>query len=292
MNRRPAYSVFGSDAPNVLHHMDQNPVFHREGISMNAALRQCLVLGVLLAFSACGSKGNPVTPPPPPPTPPPAPPTVTLSSVSVSGGNAVTVGQTVQFTATANMSNGTTQNVSTTASWQSSNASIATVSNTGLATGVAQGNADIRATFQGMTGSLGLQVNPPATVAPVARFTVSGPGGSNVCRIIPNSGGDIDCTFDGSASTGGTGGAINRWTWRYDVGANSRLPINENDPIHNPNPGCGFFADKTGLTPQGGTAFVQMIVKLVVRNTAGTESAEERNSNVRLFPQNQCGFAF
>jgi hypothetical protein len=35
-----------------------------------------------------------------------------------------------------------------------------------------------------------------------------------------------------------------------------------------------------------------MIVKLVVRNTAGTESAEERNSNVRLFPQNQCGFAF
>jgi hypothetical protein len=270
---------------------------------MQALVRHNLVIAALLAFAACGSKGNPNqggqvggggtggggtggggggtgggTP--------------TVTSVTVSGNNSVTVGQTVQFTATANMSNNTNTNVSTTATWQSSNTAFATVSNTGLATGVAAGSADIRATFQNMTGSASLLVNPPAVVPPVARFSVSGPGGSNVCRIIPNSGGDIDCTFDGSASTGGTGGAINRWTWRYDVGANSRLPINESDPIHNPNPGCGFFANKSGLTPQGGTAFVQMIVKLVVRNTAGTESMEERNSNVRLFPQNQCGFTF
>jgi hypothetical protein len=35
-----------------------------------------------------------------------------------------------------------------------------------------------------------------------------------------------------------------------------------------------------------------MVVKLEVRNAAGTTSAEQRNSNVRLFPQNQCGFGF
>jgi hypothetical protein len=290
--------VFGGDAPNVLHHMDQNPVFHREGISMNAAFRQCLVLGVLLAFSACGSKANPNQPgqtggggtggggtggggtP-------------TVTSVTVAGGNAVTVGQTVQFAATANFSNSTTQNVSGMATWSSSNTAVATVSNTGLATGVVAGNAEIRAAFSGMSGSAPLLVNAPAVVAPEARFSVSGPGGSNVCRIMKGSGGDIDCIFDGSASTGGTGGAITQWTWRYDVGQNSRLPIVDNDPIHNPVPGCNFFANKTGIdTPQGGTNFVQMIVKLVVRNAAGTESVETRNSNVRLVPQKECGFNF
>jgi hypothetical protein len=141
-----------------------------------------------------------------------------------------------------------------------------------------------------MTGTRTLQVNAPPVNVPVADFTVSGPGGSNICRIIPGSGGDLDCRFDGSASTGGTGGNITRWTWRYDVGANSSDPINDNDPIHDPNPGCGFFV--TRPSPQAGTAFVQMIVKLEVRNAAGTTSAEQRNSNVRLFPQNQCGFGF
>jgi hypothetical protein len=213
-----------------------------------------------------------------------------VTSVTVSGGNSVTVGQTVQFSATANLSNNTTQNVSSTATWSSSNTGTATVSNTGLATGVAAGSAEIRAAFQGATGTAPLQVNAAAVVPPVARFTVSGPSGNNVCRIMTGSGGDLDCTFDGSASTGGSGGNVTAWIWRYDVGSNSRLPITENDPIHNANPGCGFFVNRP--PQQGSSTFMQMIVKLVVRNAAGAESAEERNSDVRLFPNNQCGFGF
>jgi hypothetical protein len=255
---------------------------------MHISIRQALIVGALTAFPGCGSNSNPAAPPPPNNNQPPSTPTVT--SVSVTGGSSVTVGQTVQLSATANLSNSTTQDVSSTATWSSSNTGSASISNTGLATGVAPGTSEIRAAFQGVTGTVQLQVNAAAVVPPVARFTVSGPGGNNVCRIMVGSSGDLDCTFDGSASTGGSGGSVAQWTWRYDVGANSRLPITENDPIHNANPGCGFFVNRP--PQQGSNTFIQMIVKLVVRNAAGVESAEERNSDVRLFPQNQCGFGF
>ncbi len=218
-------------------------------------------------------------------------PTTTLTSVSVTGGNAVTAGQTLQLTATANFSNNTTQNVTTTATWQSSNTGVATVSTGGLATGVAPGSADIRATFQSVTGTAALQVSAVQQVNPVAQFTVSGPGPSdaNLCRILVNSGGDWDCIFNGSASTGGTGGAVTQWIWRFDVGANSGGPITTTGPTLDVNPTCGFFNSRPG---QAGSGFVQMIVKLQVRNAAGVLSAEATNNNVRLFPQSQCGFGF
>lgn len=212
----------------------------------------------------------------------------TLSSVTVAGASSVMVGATTSFTATANFSNGTSQNVSAAATWSTSNGTFAAVAG-GVVTGLAAGNVTIQATHQGMTGSAPLQVTAPAAVPPTAQFTVSGPGGVDACRIIKGSGGKLDCTFDGSASTGGSGGAVTQWTWRFDVGTNSGGPISDDDPTLVPEPGCGFFANKPS---QAGTGFVQMIVKLEVRNAAGTVSAERRNSNVRLFPQEECGFGF
>jgi hypothetical protein len=196
--------------------------------------------------------------------------------VAAVGGNVIEVGGTKQFTSAA---------------WASSNTVAASVSNTGVATGLAVGNSDISATHQGRTGSATLQVTAPAVVQPMARFTVSGPGGNDVCRIIVGSGGDLDCTFDGSASTGGSGGAVTQWTWRYDVGANSQNPVNRSVPTHTPQNLCGFFDDQPD-EEVAGTGFVQMIVKLEVQNAAGTGSLEVRNMNVRLFPREQCGFGF
>ena len=262
------------------------PVYH-----LTTTLVGNCVLVAVLAFVGCGSKGSPTVPQNNTPPATNNPPPVTLASVNVaSARNAIIVGESEQFSATASFSDSSTQNVSSTATWSSTNTGVATVSGSGLVTAVAAGSADIRATFQGATGTRTLQVNAPAATSPVARFTVSGPGGSNVCRIIKGSGGDIDCRFDGSTSTGGSGGNINRWRWRFDVGANSFGPVDRNDPVLDPNPGCGFFVDKPAA--QAGTAFVQMIVKLEVRNAAGTSSTEARNANVRLFPQNECGFGF
>src|SRR5262245_14562151 len=81
------------------------------------------------------------------PTSPTTTTTPTVSTVSVSG-NAPIVGATSQFTATAALSNSTTQKVTAQATWASSNDSVATVSSTGLVTGVSAGSADISATFQ------------------------------------------------------------------------------------------------------------------------------------------------
>jgi hypothetical protein len=77
---------------------------------------------------------------------------LTVQSVAVSGTLAVSEGETSQLTASATMSNGSTQDVSNQATWTSSNTMIATVSATGLLTAVATGTADISAVYQGHTG--------------------------------------------------------------------------------------------------------------------------------------------
>jgi hypothetical protein len=69
-------------------------------------------------------------------------------SVAVSG-TTPSIGFSSVFTATANLSNSSTQNVSTLAAWQSSNMLVANVSTIGSVTGVGAGEADIRATHSG-----------------------------------------------------------------------------------------------------------------------------------------------
>src|SRR5579872_6709753 len=77
------------------------------------------------------------------------------SSITITG-TVPPVGQSSQLTATATLANGTTQNVTTQASWSSSNTAVATVGTTGLLTVVslALGSAQITATYQSASGQL------------------------------------------------------------------------------------------------------------------------------------------
>ncbi|MGA2021779.1 MAG: Ig-like domain-containing protein [Candidatus Sulfotelmatobacter sp.] len=88
-------------------------------------------------------------------------------------------GYTQQFTATGTYSNGTTQNLTTTASWTSSNTSVATIkTKTGLATSVAQGTATITATSGAISGSATLTVTAAVlTSIAVTPSTASVPAG-------------------------------------------------------------------------------------------------------------------
>jgi hypothetical protein len=122
-----------------------------------------LVLGVAGAIATGCSEKAPVAP-----TPPPVPPTVT--SVSVAGPGSAQAGQTAAMVAVANMSDGTTQTVTTTAMWLSSNPAAAPVSATGVVTFQAVGESDIRATFSGQTGMLHVTV----TARPASSFTLFG----------------------------------------------------------------------------------------------------------------------
>src|SRR6476620_8629155 len=78
---------------------------------------------------------------------------VTVTGVVVSGGGSPVVGDTVQFTATATFSDGTSQTVTGQATWESSNQAIATITSGGLATFLAQGDADIKATYRSASGT-------------------------------------------------------------------------------------------------------------------------------------------
>ena len=89
---------------------------------------------------------------------------VPVAAVTVTG--APTTGATsFQLTATARLSDGSTQDVTRSASWSSSDTAIATVSSTGYVTIVASGDVDLRATYQGVTGDARLTVAIPKTYA-------------------------------------------------------------------------------------------------------------------------------
>ena len=72
----------------------------------------------------------------------------------------IPMGATQQFTATATQANGTSTDVSAQSAWISSNASVATVDNRGLAKALQPGTATITATSGGTSGSTTLTVTP------------------------------------------------------------------------------------------------------------------------------------
>jgi len=94
---------------------------------------------------------------------------VPVASVTMSPAAAtVTVGTTTQLTATPRDANGTALS-GRVVSWATSNAAAATVSASGLVTGVAAGSATITATSEGQSGTSAITV----TNVPVASVTVS-----------------------------------------------------------------------------------------------------------------------
>src|SRR6266516_1475390 len=94
---------------------------------------------------------------------------VPVASVSVSPTAAtILVGGTQQLTATPLDADGNPLS-GRTVTWVSSNTAVATVSASGLVTGVAPGSATITATSEGKSGTATITVNPP----PVATVTVS-----------------------------------------------------------------------------------------------------------------------
>jgi Big-like domain-containing protein len=103
-----------------------------------------IVVGLGFLTAACGSSS----------TAPSAVNTVTVT------GAAPAVGASAQYSAVANLSNGTTENVTTTATWTSSNPDIATVSASGVVTAMAEGTVSINATFDNITGSAQAAVLP------------------------------------------------------------------------------------------------------------------------------------
>ena len=97
------------------------------------------------------------------------PANVTLVSVTVTPANAsIAAGTQQQYAATGTYSDGSHQDLTSSATWTSSAPSVATIAGGGLATGVAAGSTTIQAASGAIYGSTGLTV----TAAP-GGFTIS-----------------------------------------------------------------------------------------------------------------------
>lgn len=101
-----------------------------------------------MMLAACGGSTTTTTPT--------APTAATPIAVGVT--TAATDRTTSQLTAVASFADGTTQDVTMSSAWQSSDPAIATVSASGLVAGVNGGNVDVRATFRTVVGTLRLSM--------------------------------------------------------------------------------------------------------------------------------------
>jgi hypothetical protein len=102
-----------------------------------------------------------------------------------------------------------------------------------------------------------------------------------------NTGGtSADCTFDGRSSTG----VITAWDFTYLMGTQSVSLTSTTGQLSPTFPGCGFFPAPS--TVPAGTTFLQMEVRLKVRDAAGNTSVVMVDANVKVLPNQQCGFSF
>jgi uncharacterized protein YjdB len=89
-----------------------------------------------------------------------------LISITVSPAqSSLPVGESERLTATGNLSDGTVQNLTQSATWSSSQLAIASVSTMGAALANGVGTATITATSGSVTGSASLTVAPPVVIA-------------------------------------------------------------------------------------------------------------------------------
>jgi len=92
----------------------------------------------------------------------------TLSSIAVTPANpSVAKGTTEQFTATGTFSDNSTQNLTSSVTWSSQTAGVATITSAGLAKGVGVGTSKIQATSGAVSGSTVLNVTA-ATLTSIA----------------------------------------------------------------------------------------------------------------------------
>ncbi|MGE3511374.1 MAG: carboxypeptidase regulatory-like domain-containing protein [Vicinamibacterales bacterium] len=107
-----------------------------------------------------GCSGSDTAPSPTPtPTPTPTPSTPTVSAVTITSRQ--TSAAVYQLEARAQLSDGTSRDVTADAQWALSNSAIAQVSENGVLRALASGSVDVRATYESVTGTATLEVAVP-----------------------------------------------------------------------------------------------------------------------------------
>ena len=161
--------------------------------------------------------------------------TATLTSITVNpAAPSIANGSSLQFSATGNYSDGSTQNLSN-VTWGSSLQGVATISSQGVATAQATGTTSISATQGSITGSTTLTVNPSMTAAPWLEFLGDGSDGDYTCS-------------SGTCSLGGE-----HWFSSFDVPSGSTIvPTGPSTPLVIRSTGPCTIAGLISASPNSG----------------------------------------
>lgn len=182
-------------------------------------------------------------------------PTPTVKSVAVAGGTTVAIGSTTQLTATATLSDNSTQSVTASSTWNTSAPAIASVSSGGVVQGLTAGTTSISATYQQVSSSgFGVQV----TSGVQAAFTVTpdaglgfNPGQCPLEAPVTVNGQAVNrflCTLDASSSSPSSG--ITSYAWQLPEGGTAFTGVRINSGFTIP---CGGFGG-------GGTRKVRLTI--------------------------------
>ena len=109
--------------------------------------RLLVLLGVAAIVSGCGGDETPSAPSTTAPT---------VTTLTIAGNDAIQTGLFANYTATAQLSNGTTQSVTPT--WSSSDPSVGAVDSTGRLDGLTHGSITLAASYQGRSASKSVNI--------------------------------------------------------------------------------------------------------------------------------------
>jgi hypothetical protein len=127
----------------------------RRSVRMRHVFLCAALVAIAAAAAACSSNGsNSRSPTSPAPTP-----GVTVKAVTVTA--APRTSSSFQMTAKADLSDGSSRDVTNEAQWTTSNNDVATVAPGGVLTIVRSGQVEVRATYQSTTGSTSMNVTAP-----------------------------------------------------------------------------------------------------------------------------------
>jgi hypothetical protein len=134
-------------------------IFFVRGLSLESAKRLGLLficVGAIIILGSCSNSGSSNG--------------TTLQSITITASNlSIAKGLTQQFTATGTFSDGSTQDVTGSVTWSSSDQTVATITTGGLAKGVGVGSA----TIKGVSGSVNKSVTLQVTAATVVSINLT-----------------------------------------------------------------------------------------------------------------------
>jgi hypothetical protein len=88
-----------------------------------------------------------------------------LTKLVIGATQSIAAGKSLQLTASGTFSDGSEEDLTSSAAWEASPSAIATISTQGNLKGVAPGTVQVSATSQGITGQASVTVGPPALMA-------------------------------------------------------------------------------------------------------------------------------